>query len=286
MVDTVVPPDPAPRRRHRAVAAAAAGVVAIVVATVVMGACGLDRGTRASIETPSSAPPSENVAAIAAAESTTTTAAVNDLLAPPPTVRPDLDTDDGMAPLVRRVDTTDRVIFITIDDGQIRDPAVLDQMTQMGLPFTSFLTQPYATAAPDFWKGTQAAWGIVETHTITHPDLREVSEAAQRKEICRPADTFEELFGRRPTLFRPPYGNSSDSVRRIAKECGYDAVVLWTGSTNNGRLTMQQIDLQPGDIILMHYRDTLGADLADVLARARAEGFTIGRLQDYLSPGR
>ena len=37
-----------------------------------------------------------------------------------------------MAPLVRRVDTTDRVIFITIDDGQVRDPAVLEYMLHAG----------------------------------------------------------------------------------------------------------------------------------------------------------
>lgn len=32
----------------------------------------------------------------------------------------------------------------------------------------------------------------------------------------------------------------------------------------------------------MHYRDTLNADLDDVVASARAEGFRIGRLEDYL----
>ena len=52
----------------------------------------------------------------------------------------------------------------------------------------------------------------------------------------------------RPTLFRPPYGNSNDMVRRIAAECGYKAVVLWKGSTNDGKLTMQDVTLHPGDI--------------------------------------
>lgn len=217
--------------------------------------------------------------------STTTTAPPNDLLAPPPTVVTPIAVTNGLAPQVSRVDTTDRVIFITIDDGQIRDPSYLDHFAQMGVPFSSFLTEPMAKADPEFWKGTMARGGRIQAHTITHPNLRVTSEAKARTEICEPADTFTALFGVRPTLFRPPYGNSNDMVRRIAAECGYKAVVLWKGSTNDGKLTMQDVTLHPGDIILMHYRKTLNADLDDVVARAKAEGFRIGRLEDYLAPG-
>lgn len=212
----------------------------------------------------------------------TTTTAPNDLVAPPPTVLPDLGPEGALAPQVRRVDTTDRVIFLTIDDGQVRDPSYLEHFAQLGVPFTSFLTRPMATADPAYWQGTVDRGGSLQTHTIRHPNLHEAGESAARREICEPADNFAWLFGQRPTLFRPPYGNSNDTVRRIAAGCGYHAVVLWTGSTNEGKLTMQDVHLQPGDIILMHYRDTLNADLDDVVARARAEGFRIGRLEDYL----
>lgn len=222
---------------------------------------------------------------LATTTSITTTIAPNDLLAPFPTVLPTLDNAGDTVPLVSRVDTTDRVVFVTIDDGQVRDPTYLDHFRMLGVPFTSFLTQPMATADPAFWAATEAAGGTIQTHTITHPNLRGASESTARKEICGPADTFTRLFGRRPTLFRPPYGNSSDTVRRVAAECGYRAVVYWTGSTNNGVLTMQDVVLKPGDIILMHYRDTLHDDLNDVVNRVRAEGFTIGRLEDYLAFG-
>ncbi len=263
----------------------ALAAILAATATALVASCDLTGGERASIEPPTSRVADGSSGGEAEPSSTASTVPVNDLLAPPPTDRPQLVAEDGMAPQVRRVDTTDRVIFITIDDGQVRDPAVLDKMLATGLPFTSFLTQPMAKADPAFWKGTEAAWGMIEAHTINHPNLRTASAATLQREICEPAETFEQLFGRRPTLFRPPYGNSSDSVRRVAASCDYDAVVLWTGSTNGGKLTMQEVDLKPGDIVLMHYRDTLAADLDDVMARARAEGFKIGRLEDYLSPG-
>jgi len=284
-------PEPTGRKRPKAVIALLAAVAVLGVGAVVFalthqsGGDAGAAGTTGSSASGSSASGSSKSGPSSTSISTTTTAPPNDLLAPPPTVVTPIAVTNGLAPQVSRVDTTDRVIFITIDDGQIRDPSYLDHFAQMGVPFTSFLTEPMAKADPEFWKGTEARGGRIQAHTITHPNLRVTAEAKARTEICQPADTFTGLFGTRPTLFRPPYGNSNDMVRRIAAECGYKAVVLWKGSTNDGKLTMQDVTLHPGDIILMHYRKTLNADLDDVVARARAEGFRIARLEDYLAPG-
>lgn len=249
-------------------------------------------GHRVSVASATTVPPGSSTTSTTSTSTTsttptvpsTTTAPPNDLLAPPPTVVPSFDTSDGRAPVVHRVETTDPVIFITIDDGQTRDPTYLEHFLRLGVPFTSFLTQPLALAEPQYWTGTIATGGTVQTHSINHPNLRVSGEEKVRREVCEPADTFAFAFGARPTLFRPPYGNYDDRVRRVALECGYRAVVHWTGSTNNGVLTMQDGPLEAGDIILMHYRDTLHADLDDVVARARAEGFRIARLEDYLAP--
>lgn len=279
---------PVPRRASRRQGAILAVVVALVVAatvTVILAGRVRPGGHDARGGDP---PPSDSsttsIGSSTSAPTTTTTNPPNDLLAPPPTVVPPSVTADGMAPLVRRVDTTDRVVFITIDDGNIRNPSYPDHLARLGVPFTSFLTQPMAKADPAYWKSMVERGGTIQTHTISHPNLRTVGAERMRREICEPVMTFTALFGARPTLFRPPYGNSSDAVRRVAAECGYAAVVLWTGSTNVGKLTMQDVVLKPGDIILMHYRDTLDADLDDLVARVRAEGFRIGRLEDYLRP--
>jgi hypothetical protein len=47
---------------------------------------------------------------------------------------------------------------------------------------------------------------------------------------------------------------------------------------------MQAGPLQNGDVILLHWRPDLLDNLHDVVARCQAEGFTIARLEDYLSP--
>jgi peptidoglycan/xylan/chitin deacetylase (PgdA/CDA1 family) len=211
----------------------------------------------------------------------TTTSTTRPLPVPPP-ARPVALPPGRSAPALSRLPITDKVIFLGIDDGNVRDPAVLDQLQRDHLPFTVFLTMGPSQADPAFWRRAVAAGGTIESHTLTHPDLTTVSRSVLRSEMCGTIEPYQALSGRRPTLFRPPYGKADDAVRRQAAECGYRAVILWMGSTNNGRLTMQEGALHPGDILLLHWRDTLAADIADVVARCRQEGFTVGRLEDYL----
>lgn len=213
------------------------------------------------------------------AVSTTTTTR---LLPPPPPARVVPLPADELAPVISRVPTADRVVFLTVDDGIVRDPAVLDHLAWHQLPFGVYLTKRYADQDPGFWRRAVAAGGTIQSHTITHRDLTRLGGAALRWEVCGTIEPYEALSGRRPTLFRPPYGLYNRAVRRLVAECGYRAVVLWKGATDDGRLALQEGALQPGDIILLHWRESLRADIDDIVAHCRREGLTIGRLEDYL----
>jgi peptidoglycan/xylan/chitin deacetylase (PgdA/CDA1 family) len=191
----------------------------------------------------------------------------------------------ALAPVYSRIPTTDKIIFIGIDDGLVRDPRVVQLLGEAHIPFSAFLVQSAATADPTYWDQVQHVGGTIESHTIHHPDLTKLGPTQQRTEICGTLDSYQAQFGRRPTLFRPPYGNYNDSVRAIAASCGFKAVVLWDASTNPGRVDFQHGTIQPGDIILMHWRTDLYDDLNNLLAIVHQNGYSIGRLEDYLSPG-
>ena len=189
----------------------------------------------------------------------------------------------NLAPVFSRIPTTNKVIFLGIDDGMIRDPAVLDYLRQANIPFTNFLVQGQADVAEDFWKQAQAIGGTVQSHTINHPDLTKVSGGQLQSEICGTLDDYQTRFGTRPTLFRPPYGSYNDNVRAVASSCGFKAIVMWKASTNDGRFDLQDgTALTPGDIVLMHWRTDLLVDLQKVVETCKAQGFTIARLEDYL----
>jgi peptidoglycan/xylan/chitin deacetylase (PgdA/CDA1 family) len=187
------------------------------------------------------------------------------------------------APVFSRIPTTNKVIFLGIDDGLVRDPAVADLLRQANIPFTMFLVKGEADAGVDYFRQLQQYGGVVESHTITHPDLTTLSYGNVQNEVCGTLDDYQSLYGRRPTLFRPPYGNTNANVQAVAASCGLKAVVLWKGSTNDGRLDLQDgTQLTPGDVILMHFRNDLVTNLQKVFDTCRQQGFAIASLEDYL----
>ena len=113
----------------------------------------------------------------------------------------------------------------------------------------------------------------MESHTITHPDLTKVSSAQMQNEVCGTLDDYQTLFGRRPTLFRPPYGSTNANVQAVAASCGFKAIVLWKGSTNDGRFDLQDgTQLTPGDVVLMHFRTDLRDQPPEGVRRLQAAG--------------
>jgi peptidoglycan/xylan/chitin deacetylase (PgdA/CDA1 family) len=190
----------------------------------------------------------------------------------------------SIMPVVSRIDTTEKVIFLGIDDGLTRDPAVLDYLQANRIPFTAFLVNGPLQADPAFWLRARSIGGVIEDHTLTHPNLTKLSAEQMRSEICGAADAIQAATGRRPTLFRPPYGAYNDTVRAVAAQCGMYALVLWKGSTNDSRVDFQENAMKPGDILLMHWRPDLLDNLKSVVALTQAQGYKIGSLENYIGP--
>lgn len=221
-------------------------------------------------------------------------------LAPPPappatrltaTVRP------GETPqIVRRVRTTDKVVFLTFDDGAEKDPAFARMAKDLKLPFTMFLTDNIARSGSGYGYFEQlraagpAPGNAVENHTLTHPNLRTLSAEAQRKEICGQQDILEKRFGTRPVLFRPPYGNYNDRTLAAAGDCGVRAVVLWEATMQiNDMRYAEGGGLRPGDIVLAHFRGpselkgtTMAQMVTNMLRSIQRQGYTVARLEDYV----
>jgi peptidoglycan/xylan/chitin deacetylase (PgdA/CDA1 family) len=203
--------------------------------------------------------------------------------APPPTPIAAPASSAG-APVISRVPTTDRVVFVTIDDGLVQDPAMIETVRRMRIPVSMFLVRDFARQGQAFFQQLVDLGGLVEAHTAEHPNLTTLGANAQYAEICGPLDTLERLFGRRPVLFRPPGGAYNATTQSIAASCGLQYVVNWTAAANDGRIDWQAGKMQAGDIILFHFRDDLVQNLRLLANLCKQQGFTVARLEDYLVP--
>ena len=191
----------------------------------------------------------------------------------------------AVAPVISRVSTPNPVVFFTIDDGMVRDPAVTDFLREQHIPVTMFLLPNFLHEDPAYFQAIHALGASVQDHTISHGDLRKLSSAQQQREICGVLDEYAMRFGARPWLFRPPGGFYNQSVPVIARRCGIRALVMWRATMNDGRLDVQGGGpLQAGDIILMHFRPDLRQNLEVALDAARAAGLQPAALEQYLTP--
>jgi peptidoglycan/xylan/chitin deacetylase (PgdA/CDA1 family) len=192
---------------------------------------------------------------------------------------------DGKAPVIRKIETSKPYVFITMDDGAIQDPSALQLIKDSGLRPTLFLNEKYFKGHEAYFKAIQDEAGAeINDHTMTHPNLRGKPYDAQRKEICGDADAIAAAFGKRPLLFRPPFGNYDANTQKATVDCGMKALILWTAAVNDGVVQFQAGNkLKPGDIVLMHFRKTFVEDYRAFLERARQDGLTPVPLSDFLA---
>lgn len=221
------------------------------------------------------------------------------LTAPPaPKTKPEITTRDGfevegqedLPPVFTTVPTEDKVVFLTIDDGAEKDPEFLKMMKELKIPYTAFLSDYLVRDNYPYFKEMQAAGVTLNNHTLNHRYLPALDYEKQREEICGQQDTIQKVFGKRPTLFRPPYGNYNQDTLRAAKSCGIKAVPLWNAEAFVNRMDWREWDrdLHPGDIILTHFRGredwkgTMPDMIRHVMKTVTDKGYAVARLEDYL----
>ncbi|MEV0689975.1 polysaccharide deacetylase family protein [Streptomyces sp. NPDC050388] len=196
----------------------------------------------------------------------------------------------GLPPVFTTVPTDEKVVFLTIDDGAEKDPAFLRMMSELQVPYTAFLSDYVIKGDYGYFEEMQDRGVGLNNHTLNHPPLRGLSHARQKREICGMQDVLEERYGRRPVLFRPPFGSYDKNTLRAAGSCGIEYVPLWNEEVFVDRWEYREGDrkLHPGDIVLTHFRGrnewkgTMPDMIRRFLDEVTAEGYAVGRLEDYL----
>ncbi|MGW0731014.1 polysaccharide deacetylase family protein [Streptomyces sp. NPDC002851] len=196
----------------------------------------------------------------------------------------------GLPPVFTTVPTKDKVVFLTIDDGAEKDPKFLKMMKELNIPYSAFLSDYLIKKDYGYFKKMQDAGVVLHNHTLNHRYLPALSYAQQKKQICGMQDVMEKRYGKRPELFRPPYGNYNRDTLKAAKACGIKAVPLWNAEAFPKRMDWREWDrdLHPGDIILTHFRgkEDWKGSMPDMIRRllktVTDKGYAIARLEDYL----
>lgn len=170
-------------------------------------------------------------------------------------------------------------VYITIDDGWTPSAQVLDLMKKTHLPLTAFLIQHAVAENLSYWKAFQADGGVIEDHTLSHPDLATIPYDQVVTQWKSPYTTYTSWFKSTPTLGRPPYGGIDPTVARAAAASGLHGIVMWSAEMGpTGVLTWNHRPLQAGDIILLHWDKGLYNQIQQLLKIIAADHLTVAPL--------
>jgi peptidoglycan/xylan/chitin deacetylase (PgdA/CDA1 family) len=211
---------------------------------------------------------------------------------PPPAVKPiTLSASDPT--VFSSVPMTDKVVFITIDDGAEKEPGFIQLVKDFQVPITVelanlFIRDDYAY----FEKLYQTGLVSIQNHTVDHPlNMPALSPAQQLDQIAGQQEILRKQYGVTPYVFRPPGGNYDEATVTATAQAGLKGVMLWKESMQISDMQYQTSvhALHPGDIILAHFRGPAQLDgesmvrmVTRMFRHIQDQGFTIGNLEHYV----
>lgn len=209
---------------------------------------------------------------------------------PPAVVRP---------PIVIAVQTDERVVGLSFDDGPDPrwTPGVLAALATTGARATFFVTGEHARAHPELLRQVAAAGHEVANHTDTHPQIDELSGAAVSAEVQRAAAAIEDAGVRAAPMFRPPRGRYDAGALEAIAASGLETVgwtvcfERWLRQGDPAVGTEEVVArVEPGGIVLAHDggipdRSLTVAALPGLLARLRDEGYRVVPVGELLALG-
>lgn len=161
---------------------------------------------------------------------------------------------------VYSVDTQDRALSISFDAawGRANTEEILNILDRYDAKTTFFLVGFWAEKHPDLVAEIVSRGHEIGNHSATHPHMNSLSEGQMAEELRRCSDLVASITGTPTTLFRPPYGEYNDSVIRVARREGYEAVQWNVDSLDWKNISAEDMvrrctkSVSPGDIVLFH----------------------------------
>ncbi len=162
-----------------------------------------------------------------------------------------------------------RYVTFTFDDGPFPEttPAILRVLAQHRIHATFFVVGQYLLgAAPRAEQNRQivrdmmAQGHLIGNHTRDHRFLPALDHGEVLAQIDDTSSALEEITGKRPLFFRPPFGKLDPFSRAFVHDRGLE-LVLWSievadmkndDPTHMAESLKRQLEFKGGGIVLLH----------------------------------
>lgn len=184
-------------------------------------------------------------------------------------------------------------IAMTFDDGPSATltPKLLDILAAHHMKVTFFVLGEMVAEHPEILARAAREGHEIASHSWSHPNLAKMSQEAVRSQLQRTDDEIKNAIGKRPTLFRPPYGSITERQKRwIHDEFGYN-IILWDVDPLDWKRPGPAVvrnrilkETRPGSIVLSHdiHPGTIEA-MPSTFDQLEAKGFKFVTVSELLA---
>jgi peptidoglycan-N-acetylglucosamine deacetylase len=196
--------------------------------------------------------------------------------------------------LVTHVDTNERVVALTFDDGPALPytDSVLKLLNREGVRATFFVVGRALEQHPELGRRILDEGHELGNHSFSHRPMVFMTPATVRREVERTDSLIRAAGAQGPIHFRPPYGKRLVILPWYLARTDR-ATVLWTLEPDTwqrdaGAMVSHVRDnVQSGAIILLHVelraRDAERAALARIIANLRQQGYHFLTVSELMS---
>ena len=182
-------------------------------------------------------------------------------------------------------------IALTFDDGPaVQTSAILDVLKQERVPAAFFSIGKNAAAHPEMVQRWNDEGHLIGNHSYNHGfNFDWQSTKVMAGELAQTNNTIEAITGKKPALFRPPYGVTNPNLAKAVKRCQMKSIGWNIRSFDTTAKDQQQLlarilgRIRGGDIILLHdSMEITHQILTPLIKAAREKGFTFVRVDKLL----
>ncbi len=181
------------------------------------------------------------------------------------------------------VETGQKQVALTFDCAWGADdiPQILDTLERENVKASFFLVGHWAKKFPESVNLMYNNGHDIANHGFSHLRMGALNKDRIKGEIAECGTVIENIIKKKPDLFRPPYGDYSNSVVDIAKKLGYYTIqwdvdsLDWKKDISRDTIIERVVSrVRNGSIILMHNDTTHTAHvLPDIIKSIKSKGF-------------
>ncbi|MFY9218727.1 MAG: polysaccharide deacetylase family protein [Tepidanaerobacteraceae bacterium] len=200
---------------------------------------------------------------------------------------------DRLVPIYR-VETQDKKVAISFDAAWGSDitPKLLETLKKHNIKTTFFLVEFWMDKYPEMTRRIAEEGHEIGNHSATHPNMGSLSKQEIIKEITTTHNTIKELTGQNAILFRPPFGDYSNTLISTCNELGYHVIQWDVDSLDWKDLSASAIydrvikQVKPGSIVLFHNNGKHTAEaLEPIIQELHKQGYKIVPMSELLIKG-